>query len=57
MTYNEDARGKEPREERDMKANEIISESEKAIQVTLGSGNVVGSVKGWKLWIPKSQIA
>ena len=36
---------------------EIISESEKAIQVRLGSGNVVGSVEGWKLWIPKSQIA
>lgn len=37
--------------------DEMISESEKAIQVRLRTGDVVGSVKGWKLWIPKSQIA
>ena len=37
-------------------AEEILNESEKAIQVRLRTGDVVGSVKGWKLWIPKSQI-
>lgn len=36
---------------------EEIKETEKAIQVRLASGDVVGSVNGWKLWIPKSQIA
>lgn len=36
---------------------EILNESEKAIQVKLSTGNVVGSIKGYKLWIPKSQIA
>ncbi len=36
--------------------DEWISESEKAIQVRLSSGAVVGSVKGWKTWIPKSVI-
>lgn len=35
---------------------EMISESEKAIQVRLQTGAVVGSYKGWKLWVPKSQI-
>lgn len=35
---------------------EVISESEKAIQVMLSSGGVVGSCKGWKTWIPKSVI-
>lgn len=38
-------------------ADEIISETEKAMQVKLRTGSVVGSYKGWKLWIPKSQIA
>ena len=38
-------------------AEEKIAESEKAVQVRLRTGDVVGSVKGWKLWIPKSQIA
>ena len=36
--------------------DEVLSESEKAIQVRLRTGEIVGSVKGWKLWIPKSQI-
>lgn len=36
---------------------EIIEETEKAIKVKLASGEVVGSCKGWTLWIPKSQIA
>ena len=40
-----------------VRVEEEISETEKAVQVRLGSGDVVGSVKGWKLWIPKSQIA
>ncbi|MBO7735964.1 MAG: hypothetical protein J6S67_25570 [Methanobrevibacter sp.] len=35
---------------------EVISESEKAIQVILNTGSVVGSAKGWKTWIPKSVI-
>lgn len=35
---------------------ETISESEKAIQVVLSTGAVVGSGKGWKVWIPKSVI-
>lgn len=37
-------------------AEEVISETEKAIQVKLRTGDVVGSVNGWKLWIPKSQM-
>ena len=36
--------------------DEIIRETEKAIQVILRTGDTVGSVKGWKCWIPKSQI-
>ena len=36
---------------------EILKETEKAVQVRLSSGEVVGSGKGWTLWIPKSQIA
>ena len=35
---------------------EVIAESDKAIQVRLASGAVVGSCKGWKTWIPKSVI-
>lgn len=38
-------------------AREIIAETEKAIQVVLETGDVVGSYKGWKTWIPKSVIA
>lgn len=38
-------------------AEEILGESEKAINVRLSTGSVLGSVKGWTLWIPKSQIA
>lgn len=38
-------------------ALEILAESEKAMQVLLGTGSVVGSVKGWRTWIPKSVIA
>ena len=36
---------------------EEISETEKAIHVRLATGEMDGSVKGWKVWIPKSQIA
>lgn len=36
---------------------EILKESEKAIQVKLQSGAVVGSYNGWTCWIPKSLIA
>lgn len=38
-------------------AEEIISETDKAVQVVLHTGDVVGSGKGWKTWIPKSVIA
>lgn len=34
----------------------VLSESENAIQVVLGSGDIVGSCKGWKTWVPKSVI-
>lgn len=37
-------------------ADEFIAESEKAIKVTLRSGAVVGSYKGWTTWIPKSVV-
>ena len=35
---------------------EVLSETEKAVQVVLSTGNVVGSCKGWKCWVPKSVI-
>ena len=35
---------------------EVLAETEKALQVRLSSGAVLGSFNGWKLWIPKSQI-
>lgn len=37
-------------------AEEILDESEKAVKVRLRTGDVVGSSKGWTLWIPKSQM-
>lgn len=37
-------------------AEEILGETEKAVQVLLSSGSVLGSTKGWKLWVPKSQM-
>lgn len=37
--------------------DEYIAETEKAVKVRLQTGAVVGSVKGWTLWVPKSQIA
>ncbi len=36
---------------------EELSESEKAVKVRLATGSIVGSVKGWTTWIPKSVIA
>ena len=36
---------------------ESLAETEKAVQVKLSTGKVVGSFKGWTMWIPKSQIA
>ena len=39
-----------------VRINEILQETEKAIKVNLSTGAVVGSYKGWKCWIPKSQI-
>ena len=35
---------------------EVLKETEKAIQAVLSTGEIVGSVKGWKTWIPKSLI-
>lgn len=35
---------------------EVLEETEKAVQVRLATGEVVGSYKGWKTWIPKSVI-
>lgn len=37
-------------------AEDILAETEKAVQVRLSTGRVVGSAKGWTLWIPKSQM-
>ena len=37
--------------------DEIISETEKAVQVRVSTGAVLGSCKGWKLWVPKSCIS
>lgn len=36
---------------------EEIKETEKAICIKARTGAIDGSVKGWTLWIPKSQIA
>ena len=38
------------------KIEEAIKETEKAIQVKISSGDVLGSYKGWTCWIPKSLI-
>nr|DAE61488.1 MAG TPA: hypothetical protein [Caudoviricetes sp.] len=38
------------------KVEEIMKESEKAIQVRVSTGEVVGSYNGWICWIPKSLI-
>lgn len=38
-------------------AEEELKESEKAVQVRLATGSVLGSANGWKCWIPKSVIA
>ena len=35
---------------------EVLKETEKAVQVVLDTGNVIGSYKGWTTWIPKSVI-
>lgn len=35
---------------------EVLSETEKAVQVKVSTGSVDGSAKGWTLWVPKSQI-
>ena len=35
---------------------EVLKETEKAVQVRLATGSVVGSCKGWRVWIPKSQM-
>lgn len=39
-----------------MKIDEVLKETEKAIQIKISSGDVVGSYDGWTLWVPKSQI-
>lgn len=40
-----------------VRVQEVLKETEKAVQVVLSTGNVVGSIKGWRTWIPKSVIA
>lgn len=35
---------------------ELLKETEKAYQFKLSSGSVVGSVKGWTTWVPKSAV-
>lgn len=35
---------------------EVLAETEKAVHVRLATGDIDGSFKGWKLWVPKSQI-
>lgn len=40
-----------------VRVQEILKETEKAVQVVLSTGDVVGSIKGWRTWIPKSVIA
>lgn len=35
---------------------EVVSETEKAMQIKVATGAVVGSYKGWTMWVPKSQI-
>nr|DAH67889.1 MAG TPA: hypothetical protein [Caudoviricetes sp.] len=37
-----------------LKIEKVIKETEKAIQVKISSGDVIGSYKGWTCWIPKS---
>lgn len=37
-------------------AEEVLAESDKAAKVKLSTGLIVGSVKGWTTWIPKSLI-
>lgn len=39
-----------------VRVQEVLKETEKAVQVVLSTGDVVGSIKGWKTWIPKSVI-
>lgn len=40
-----------------VRVQEVLKETEKAVQVVLSTGDVVGSIKGWRTWIPKSVIA
>ena len=40
-----------------MRVHEVLKETEKAVHVVLSTGDVVGSIKGWKTWITKSVIA
>lgn len=39
-----------------VQVEEVLKETEKAVYVRLHTGDVVGSIKGWKVWIPKSQM-
>lgn len=40
-----------------VRVQEVLKETEKAVQVVLSTGDVAGRIKGWKTWIPKSVIA
>ena len=35
---------------------EVLKETEKAVYVNLSTGDTLGSIAGWKTWIPKSVI-
>ena len=53
--YNRDENGIIP-ENTQVLVEEVIAESEKAVQVRLATGEIDGSAKGWKTWLPKSVI-
>ena len=54
--YNRGENGSIPSDVVMVQAQEVLKETEKAIQVKLITGGVDGSYKGWTTWIPKSLI-
>lgn len=54
--YNRNEDGTIPDDVIKVLVDEVLSETEKAVQVNLATGDVVGSAKGWKTWLPKSVI-
>ena len=39
-----------------VEVDEIIKESDKAVQMKLATGDIEGSYNEWKTWVPKSVI-